>query len=66
MTSEDYWMDQLAAERKENARLRTEIDQAMGILHGGLDRDQDKSNTLRTLAVVAVNAIHREREGIPE
>ena len=42
--------------------LQTEIDQAIGILYGGLDRDRDKSDTLRTLCVVLVNAINRERE----
>ena len=42
-------------------RLRTEIDQAIGILYGGLDRDRDDGDTLRTLCVVLVNALARER-----
>jgi hypothetical protein len=63
MKSEDYWMDQLSTVRKENARLKTEIDQAIGILYGGLDRDRDKDDSLRTLCVVLVNALARERSG---
>ena len=62
MKSEDYWMDQLALARIDAAGLRTEIDQAMGILYGGLDRNHDDGDTLRTLCVVAVNALKRERE----
>ena len=57
MNSEDYWMDQLASVRAENGRLKTEMDQAMGILYGALDRDHDTSDTLRILCVVLVNAL---------
>ena len=42
-------------------RLRTEINQSIGILYGGLDRDRDDGDTLRTLCVVLVNALARER-----
>ena len=61
MTSEDYWMDQLSRLRSEMARLETSIDQAKGILYGGLDRDRDEDDSLRTLCVVATNALARER-----
>lgn len=63
MKSEDYWMDQLSRIRSENARLKTEIDQAKGILYGGLDRDRDEDDSLRTLCVVIVNSLYRERNG---
>ena len=61
MTSEDYWMDQFYQLRSEKAKLETQIDQAIGILYGGLDRDRDKSDSLRTLCVVAVNALAEMR-----
>ena len=61
MTSEDYWMDQVSRLRSEKARLETQIDQAKGILYGGLDRDRDEDDSLRTLCVVAVNALAMER-----
>ena len=62
MTSEDYWMDQVSRLRSEKARLETQIDQAIGILYGGLDRDRDEDDSLRTLCVVAVNALAEKRE----
>jgi len=64
MKNEDYWIDQLATVRSEKARLETEIDQAKGILYGGLDRDYDKDDSLRSLCVVIVNALQRERDNI--
>ena len=61
MRSEDYWMDQVSRLRSEKAQLETQIDQAKGILYGGLDRDRNEDDSLRTLCVVAVNALARER-----
>jgi hypothetical protein len=66
MNSEDYWMDQLSAVRAENAKLKTEIDQAFGILYGGLDRDRDDCDSLRTLCVVLVNALSELRHSPTE
>ena len=62
MTAEDYWIDQVSRLRSEKAKLETDIDQAMGILYGGLERERDEDDSLRTLCVVAVNSLARERE----
>ena len=64
MTSEDYWMDQLSRLQSEKARLETQIDQAIGILYGGLDRDRDEDDSLRTLCVVAMNALAMAKKGL--
>jgi len=61
MTSEDYWIDQISRLRSEKAKLETQIDQAMGIIYGGLDRDRDEDDSLRTLCVVAANALSEMR-----
>lgn len=46
-----------AVEGKED-KIRT----AVSILQANLDRDKDPKDTLNTLVVVAVNALHRERK----
>ena len=61
MTAEDYWRDQLSRLRSDKTKLETEIDQAKEILYGGLDRERDEDDSLRTLCVVAVNALAWER-----
>lgn len=47
---------------EELARFERELNEAREILMGGLDRDPDDGDSLRTLCVVTVNALAAERD----